>query len=574
MNNTMGTVNKTWGVLVCVPVVLGVLWWYFSTLSGYVINAPDSDDFVDVLWFFEIYLQAESFQEMLYSLFLPIHDHITLVNHLLYLLDYSIFGEVNFIHYIVIGNLLILTLCLVLARWLSKQVGFAWALALVVSIYLTIFYWHSSFWAMTSISNHVVILFAALAAMAMQKHPDKLWLAYLFAFLATFSQANGLAVFIAIGFVQWADCVTHKKTIPWTKVLFPFVVMAVVLFFYIGHQSPFQSDHHLDHQALATEPDLIHMYQRDISGTKKLEFSFLYFATSFLAFCGVTLFPIELVLLSVLLGALIIAVFTWTSIREPQRLDRFTWVMLIFILISIFLMARARGGYAGPLVAHQPRYKMYSLLLILLLANLLLQKESYRKIVLFGFLAFGLAIQITSRGVFEEMAVNRGKLVNSYYNWVVDGGMGRSTMGFYPPNQDRRLFNAFKGGYYNPYEAIEPKHKPQSLEQLPQEAVPEVCQPGVEAYKPAEIRVQAYSKKRRALGVELRFDLPPPTGAEFLICASEQAYRMMLGKENIDPETQQWLPIVLAKEDLPAGQYRVFQHSESQLDSLGPVTFK
>ena len=157
----------------------------------------------------------------------------------------------------------------------------------------------------------------------------------------------------------------------------------------------------------------------------------------------------------------------------------------------------------------------------------------------------------------------------SHYYWLVDGGMGRSQMPFYPHNQDLRLFNAFRYGYYNPYEAIDRRHRP-----LLVVAVPAAECAATSADMPQQASIQAWSKKPRALAVELQLYIPPQQEqVSLLFCSETAAYRVQLDTTNIDRAAGRYHPVLVLKKNLPPAQYRVSWRQDRGHHLLGTVAF-
>jgi hypothetical protein len=172
-----------------------------------------------------------------------------------------------------------------------------------------------------------------------------------------------------------------------------------------------------------------------------------------------------------------------------------------------------------------------------------------------------LLVQLSSLQVLDAIAVERANVKISHYNWLIDGGMGRSQMPFYPHNQDWRLFNAYAQGYYNPYEAIDASHRPASIASLDASSCPLLSGSAADATDSSDLTgsVRAWSKKARALAVEIQVDKPPlATPLELLFCSDNAAYRVTLDSHNVDRSSGKYGAVLVLKSELPSAQYRVF----------------
>ena len=105
----------------------------------------------------------------------------------------------------------------------EENVGWWYASAIAVGLFFNLFYWNASFWAMTAISNQVVILFAMLAARSVTNNPAAVMAPLCWALLAIGSQFNGLLVLPALlvsnvcGIHKWKS---HKCTTVFCMVVF------------------------------------------------------------------------------------------------------------------------------------------------------------------------------------------------------------------------------------------------------------------------------------------------------------------------------------------------------------------
>jgi len=184
IDQTKIVAQKPWEKAACFFLIIGSLSYYWLVFFQNALDAGQGDDFVDVLWFFEIFRAQTSWLDKLAVIALPNHEHVTIFNHLVYLADYALFRQLNFFHYMVVGHLIVLGCCLILAEWLRKSVGWWFSLAIAFGMFLSLFYWHASFWAMTALSNQALILFALLAARSTSNNPDAVVIPLLWAMLA------------------------------------------------------------------------------------------------------------------------------------------------------------------------------------------------------------------------------------------------------------------------------------------------------------------------------------------------------------------------------------------------------
>lgn len=551
----------------CAAVVLGTLCYYWLAFFYFAVDAGQGDDFVDVLWFIEIFISRTHWQEWFAVIALPNHEHITIVNHLAYLLDYFLFKKINFFHYMVAGNAILLACCWVLADWLKKYTSWWYAAAISVGLFFNLFYWSASFWAMTAISNQIVILFALLAARSVAKNSAAIAAPLCWSLLAVLSQFNGLLVLPAllVGSTFVAYQSDKPQNIRQLSVWF-FAFFATALL-YCWYENPFAADH-LWRYVQYTDPVHLKDYIKPSYGKPVTFFGAVVQGVfSWLVAIGATVFDPMHWVPAALVGFLLLLVLLRNSFFHPVRKDCFFIIILLFVLASLVLIAIGRGRAFGAETGLVSRYRLYTSLLMVLLCGSWLQLYCQRWLR-YVLLAACVFVQVASLRVLGDLAQDRHNVEVSHYNWLIDGGMGRSQMPFYPHNQDWRLFNAYYQGYYNPYNAIDRRYKPAAWESV----ISEDCSRSLENI--AGPRVQAYSKKGRALAVELRFNVPISLSETVFLFCGQSAYRMTLDARNLNTTTQQYEPIVVLKKQLPPSEYRVFLlRNGHQPQFLGAIHF-
>jgi len=550
----------------CAAVVFGTLCYYWLVFFHFSLDAGQADDFVDVLWFIEIFLSRVHWQEWFAVIALPNHEHITIINHVIYLLDYALFKKINFVHYELMGHVILLACCWVLADWLKKYTDSWYASALSIGLFLNLFYWNASFWAMTAISNQIVILFALLAARSAAKNSAAIVAPLCWALMAIGSQFNGLLVLPALlasnMFAAYMDGKPQnvRQCCVW---LFFFLATTALYFWY---ENPFAADH-LWRYVLYTDPENLQDYIKPSYGASvTVWMSVVQAFFSWLAAIGATIFTAKQWQPAAVVGAVMLVLLLRNSWHMRRQTDRFYINLLLFVLVSLALVAFGRGRAFGAETGLVYRYRLYTSLLLVLACGSALQMY-HQRWLRYVLLAGCVLLQASSWHVLDDIAQERDNIKISHYNWLIDGGMGRSQMPFYPHNQDWRLFNAYHQGYYNPYNAIDRRYKPAVWESV----VSEECSRAMENI--AEPRVQAYSKKSRALAVELRVNVPVSSPqAGFLFCG-KQTYYMALDKKNVDVKNGQYWPVQVLKKQFPPSQYRVLWWNGGQFEFLGVINF-
>lgn len=564
--------------LLCVALVAGTLCHYWYVMQTHMLDAPQGDDFVDILWFFEIFLSRERWQEKLDALFFANHEHITLLNHLLYLLHYRLVGIVNVTHYVWIGHVFVLASCAVLARWLASKTDVLLAITLAIVCYLNLFFWDSSFWPMTAISNQAVILFALLAAWSYQKNPQNILPPLGWALAATASQFNGLCVFLALLLAMFFESWQTGKNLDRRQCLLVLLAMVVTSTAYALRENPFSVAEHLNRFILYTEPEQIADFHppsftlpppatlaRDLA---------LRVPASVIGAFGATIWAQDQLLPAVITGVILLGLFGY-SLRRNGTIDRFSLLLFFFCLASLLLIALGRSLFFGAENCLLSRYRMYGFLMLLMAGNGFLQGRTRQASIIILLFA-GVLTQFASRQILPALEKNRDDVAMTYYYWLIDGGMGRERMVFYPHNRDVRLLHAYQRGYYNPMHAIDARHQPLSVTQ----ATPVQCPADSTATNTGTVTapaLKAWSKKPSAIAVEITLtntDVPADKQTELWFCNDTAAYRVLLSAAQYNPDSGNYWPQLLLKKQLPPAQYRSYLHIAGEWRPSGVVSFR
>jgi hypothetical protein len=562
--------NTPWEKALCFSWIAGSLLYYWSVFFRYPLDAGQADDFVDALWFFEIYQGQEHWLDKLAVIALPNHEHVTIFNHLVYLAHYALFKQINFFHYMLIGHLLILVCCLLFAEWLQKTVGWWYALALAFGLFLNLFYWHASFWAITALSNQAVVLFALLAARSAARAENAITAPLVWSLLAVTTQFNGLLVLPALVASSFIVARIEGRPQNWCQLLVWtgfFIVTAVA---YVIYENPLAHDH-LWRYVNYTDPEHLADYTRAAGEGVASGIAYLWnVPLTLLSTAGGSVFDQTQWILAVMLGSVLLGLLLLTGVRSPSMPDRFWWALLFFVVTSITLVAIGRGSIFGPASGMQYRYRLYSFMLVVLFAGSALRIKP-AKLMLWALMLAALFVQLCSLHVLDDISAERKSVEISHYNWLVDGGMGRTQMPFYPHNQDRRLLNAYQSGYYNPYEAIDARHRPVKVASIDSAA----CNTGEDLFPAAAREINVWSKKAKALAVEIQLGIEPSANPiELLFCDNKAAYVVTLDKKNLDHASGKYSPILVLKKQLPPSQYHVLLRRDGgRYKALGEATF-
>ena len=146
-------------VLFFVIACFGIYVW---AVLRYTVNMPYWDDYGAILNFLNNYVNS-SFFEKLKLIFSQHNEHRIVFNRLIEIAQYKLFGEVNFLYLIIIGNFGWGLVILLLWNYTKKSSCSLLLFTPVIFFMLTFVHFELMTWAMASLQQYYQILFSLLA---------------------------------------------------------------------------------------------------------------------------------------------------------------------------------------------------------------------------------------------------------------------------------------------------------------------------------------------------------------------------------------------------------------------------
>ena len=321
---------------------------YFWVWEYYALNIPKWDDHALKAFLVE-YLQAPGWAEKWQALFRQHNEHRISVTRLIALLDYSVFGNLNFRRLMFYGNLSMLG---VVALWwvlLHHNRKPFYSLIPVPFIWLTLSHYENMYWGMAAVQNFGVVVLSVWTLYCCISRSRSLFiLSLVLAALACLTSGNGLLV-LPIGAILLFLAPRWRRLIVW--------LVASGLYGFVYFQ---------DFTRSPANPD-------NTFGPGTFVKGYFYFLGSFAEsfpvnhharFClilGAVLFLVAVSIVSATLFRLIRNRYEFDFARIT---DLFCLGTLLFILGTALIVVYSRAGFGleGLLTS---RYKIYSFLLLI-----------------------------------------------------------------------------------------------------------------------------------------------------------------------------------------------------------------
>lgn len=349
------TTNKLFNGIIVFAILVPII-IYFWIVFKFSENIPFWDDYDAVLRFMTHYFERD-FSAKLGLLFHHHNEHRIFVSRVISLMDYYLFGKVNFEHLIYIGNLFLVGIFFLLYKAFKNDIKANIRLFIPVAIILfQSQYLTNSVWAMASIQNFGVIFFSLLSLYLL--HRQKLLPSLFIGTLAVLTSGGGFLVFPIGALYIWLNRKINKTFYIWCITS----IVVIGLYFY-GYKS--NPDH----------PSIFYALSHPMSAIEYLG----NFTGSYFKLWGRHVAWIFALIFFALSGFLILK-------KEYKKMPLIVY-FLLFLILTACLTTLSRSGF-GHDQAWTDRYRMYSALFVALayLASLKLLSNRKSKQILFGVL--------------------------------------------------------------------------------------------------------------------------------------------------------------------------------------------
>ncbi len=324
---------------------IGIFFWVWDY---YAINIPKWDDHALKAFLLE-YLQAPDFSGKIQALFSQHNEHRIALTRFIALLDYEVFGALNFKRLMFYGNVILLGMIVLWWVLLKNNRKPFYALIPVPFIWLTLSHYENMYWGMASVQNFGVVVLSAWALYCcVSRRRGPFIASLLLAALACLTSGNGLLV-LPIGAILLLLAPRWRRLMIWLAVSGGYLL---VYFF--------------DFQRSSASPDAHFGVGTFVKG-------YLYFLGTFAeAFpvqnharaCLILGAIIFLVAVSIGFGTLFRLVRNRYEYDYAKITDLFCLGIILFVLGTALVVVYSRVGFGleGLLTS---RYKIYSFLLLL-----------------------------------------------------------------------------------------------------------------------------------------------------------------------------------------------------------------
>jgi hypothetical protein len=321
---------------------------YLRVWDYYAVNIAKWDDHVLKQTILD-YVNASGIGDILQVLGVQHNEHRIFLTRLLTLVDYSWFGQLNYKHLMLGGNLLFLLVIVLWWRLLKHNGKPLFSLVPVALIWPTLAHWENMYWGMASIQNFGVVTLVVVSLYWCLKGPGSYFVGgIILGSVAAFSSGNGL---IALPIA----CALVLVTRQYRRGMIVAIAAGITLtLYFLSYSKP---DYNPEARA----------------GFWALLKGFMAFLGSFAEALPVkgrqdttVIFGVILFLVSVSIGsATLLRLLKNQYTNQVNRMtDAFCLGVLVFVLATAAIVVWGRAGF-GIETLITSRYKIYSFLLLL-----------------------------------------------------------------------------------------------------------------------------------------------------------------------------------------------------------------
>lgn len=376
---------------------------YSIFIFRYAVNIPYQDDYDVVLNFINTFIQMQTLEEKTALLFSQHNEHRIVFDRIVFLCYYYLFHEVNFIFFIIFGNLGWLLTIITLILYLKNNSKFSFAYLLPIPYILLLPVHHENmFFAMAAIQNYWFIFFVVIFLICLSK--DKKILFFALFPIALFTSGGGIILYLLGNLFL----LLRKK---WQSLALFFILSTyfMVLYFHGYDKPPYH-------------PDIFETALNPLRAT-------VYFFT----FLG-NIFIVPLSELSLLTGFILCALSAYFIFIKQKEDDYFWKLVICFVVLITLTTTLTRSGF-GIRQAVVSRYSLFPLLVLVcvyvfIISSISNTAAAYRIILIFAISFWVINAFLIERNHFFL------KMKETRISSIVAFSHGDKTSLLYP-NQDR-----------------------------------------------------------------------------------------------------------------------------------------
>lgn len=318
---------------------------FYGVLALHAVNIPYADDYDAVLGFLEHFSRLSGvLTKLIYIISAQHNEYKPMFAHLIFVLQYKIFGHPNFVGLSWLGNIFILPLFYLIWRsFLPGEGSLSHKLMFFVPVSFLLFqlqYSETLDWSMPGLQNITILVFALACIVFLSRDSSwRFFLACIFLVLSVASSGNGFAL-VPIGIIMFLGKKKGSRIAVWI------ILSGLCAIVYFRHYNFLSSQQAHSESVLNSIHYLNPVFTLSFMGSA----------------LGNTATLIKYS--SVVLGIAICIVIVYMVKRRYYRLNPTIFYYMSFLVLTAIAVSgiRSRLGFDQ---SHAGRYKIYSDLLLI-----------------------------------------------------------------------------------------------------------------------------------------------------------------------------------------------------------------
>ena len=382
--------------------LLSIALIYEFSFIVFALNVPKWDDFALIHTISEFNASSSWFSKI-QLLFKQHNEHRIFFTRVLSLLDYFIFGELNFVHLMFLGGLGIYGILGLLAftiRYSTQKYG---VFILISLFWLSFAFYENTFWGMASIQNFWIITWVLSALFMIVFRPKNTISPFIFSILAIYTSGNGLLILPIIAWFYLENKLYRQLRI-W--MIFAGGVISLYFFDYVSPPSiaayPMEIIEFIKAIFIMAGSMIEGLPNHSALDTQMMVFGILLFLGS----CFIIITHL---------------VKSWVQKQVLTPMENFIFLGLLFTILTVIMVSYSRVQVSGSFSLSLSRYKVYSTLLISFLLLFISIKttifESAKKY--FSLSLLGVFWYSSIQHYFLKNIIDQRRFLNSTsFNWA------------------------------------------------------------------------------------------------------------------------------------------------------------
>jgi hypothetical protein len=324
--------------LMIVPIAV-----FYALVTRELINVPFLDDYGAILGFVDTWRQIHGIGgKLMYILTAQHNEYKIMFSHAVFVVQYLLFGHVNFVVLSLFGNLFILGIFAILYKMWTQDAKLAsqplLLFAPVAWILFQLQYYSLVSWPMTTIQNAAIIFFVLLSIYLLSKGDSRSYIGALAALIMSIASSGNGVFLVPIGMLMLIQQRKIGRLVSW--VVAAALMVALYLYKYNFHAS--QSHPDTSVTSSAQHVSIVYM----------------------LAFLGSSIARYQVTIPVVILGICFCALLVALIYDKAYLTSPASFYSVCFILLTALAVSGLRSDF-GVEQSLASRYRIYSNLMVI-----------------------------------------------------------------------------------------------------------------------------------------------------------------------------------------------------------------